>query len=436
MCTSQGSFSVFSKFAKILAASVALSDVGSSQASCTEFEVWGWYAHAPAEMMTVDWFRQARECGFTTLLQKGDDVQSLRRFLDMAHAANMKLGVQHESLWKDPASLVEELKDHPAVRFWYLKDEPSSELCARLADLASKIRSVDTNRSHALYVNLHPMNADINKAFKNQGVTNYVEYMERAVREIGLEYLSLDHYAARVRPAMPDAWPYVERCGREWYISENYYENLELASTSARRCRVPLSLFARATSFTCVEYDHPVPSEATLRLEVYSALAYGAKVIQYFTYYTPPSSTMPLRFHDGCIAEDGRRGLAFDRVKRMNRELHRRADGLFTDTELVCVGHTEPVPANCSRIMELPPFVEKLEAKGALVSVQRIGDETLLMIVNRNLNAEMRLDIEFKGFVRRVCEDGEVVSADRYGSVYLLYPGYAEIFLAKNPEQK
>lgn len=419
--------------ARILTAALTCAVVGTSLASDKVFEVWGWYAHAPAEMITAEWFLQARECGFTTLLQKGEDVTSLRRFLDLAHSADVTLGIQHKDLWGNPQSLVAELKDHPAVRFWYLKDEPSTVQYAQLADLAAKIRAVDANRSHALYVNLHPMNADGDKAFKNQGVTNYVEYMERAVREIGLEYLSLDHYAARVRPAMPNDWPYLERKGRDWYVSENYYENLEQAALTARRCKVPLSLFARATSFTCGDYDHPVPSEATLRLEVYSALAYGAKVIQYFTYYTPPASTMPLRFHDGCIAEDGRRGLAFDRVKRMNRELHVRADGRFTDTELVRVGHTEPVPANCHRIVTFPSFVRKLEARGALVSVQRLGDEMVLMVVNRDLNAAMRLDVEFKGPVCRICEDGQVVSAERYGSTYLLDPGYAEIFVTNGP---
>lgn len=53
------------------------------------------------------------------------------------------------------------------------------------------------------------------------------------------------------------------------------------------------------------------------------------------------------------------------------------------------------------------------------------------MVVNRDLNRFMRLDIDIEPGVNRVLEDGEVVDAELYGKTYRLEPGYAEIFLFK-----
>jgi hypothetical protein len=76
----------------------------------------------------------------------------------------------------------------------------------------------------------------------------------------------------------------------------------------------------------------------------------------------------------------------------------------------------------------LPGFVKKLEAKGALVSHLKREGEDILMVVNRDLAQPMRLDVSFAPGVRRVLFDGEVVDAACYGELYLLSPGYAEIF--------
>ena len=79
----------------------------------------------------------------------------------------------------------------------------------------------------------------------------------------------------------------------------------------------------------------------------------------------------------------------------------------------------------------LPAWVEKLDTPGGGAAVSRMerGDEEILMVVNRSPVVEMMLEVSFrdKG-VLRILDDGVAVCADRYGPVYRLAPGYAEIF--------
>ena len=52
------------------------------------------------------------------------------------------------------------------------------------------------------------------------------------------------------------------------------------------------------------------------------------------------------------------------------------------------------------------------------------------MAVNRSPVKEMTLEVSFRdgNSVLRILDDGVAVCAERYGSVYRVAPGYAEIF--------
>ena len=404
--------------------SVIASGVFVLTAAAKEFEVYGWWGLAD-QYISLERYKEARAAGFTSLMQCAG-VERMRKYLDWAQEAGIKIGVQHTQMLKEPEPIIEALKDHPAVLLWHLKDEPHLTNCAHLAEIARRVKAVDPDPSRPVYVNLHPMGDGGAGDLRWKGTTNYTEYVERAMTEMPLPFLSLDHYPCRVVPHTEER-PYVMPVA-PWYVSTNWFENLEIAARIAREHKVPLSLFAHCTSHTCIDYDHPVPTRGTLRLEIYAALAYGARSIQYFTYYTPEYAK-PLWFHEGCIERDGRRGLAYEIVKRMNRELHARADNRFDAATRVSTAHTEPVPVGAHKLTKLPRFVKRLEAKGALVSLLRRGDEDILMVVNRDPDDYMRLDVEFEPGVRRVLEDGEVADAAQYGKTYRLEPGYAEIFL-------
>ena len=56
----------------------------------------------------------------------------------------------------------------------------------------------------------------------------------------------------------------------------------------------------------------------SLRLQVYANLAYGAKGIQYYTYWTPKAHDN-YDYHDGPISYTGEKTKTYSLVKSMNR---------------------------------------------------------------------------------------------------------------------
>ena len=385
------------------------------------FPVLGWYS-CPPSVASVEYYKEAHDAGFSVLMQFCDKGRNLK-MLDMAQEANIQLKLTVP--WHDgtPDETVMQCKGHPALWMWHVTDEPHARLWKKVGDACERIKRLDER--HGYYVNMNPYSTNVTSRLNYLGVDDYREYLERALDEMRLPFLSIDNYPTSVRSKLPV--PKVIPAG-PWQLKPSWYKNLEIARDVAEERNVPLWLFARNTSMFFGD-DMPVPTRSTLRLEVYSALAYGAKAIQYFTFYTPDPGQV-LLFHDGCITTDGKRGLAYDRVKRMNRELHARFDRLV-GAESVGVWHTEPLPEKTKRLETLPPFVKSLKAEGALVALLRQGHHDILMVVNRSPNEYMRLDIELEKGVKRILEDGVAIDADRYGTIYRLEPGYAEMFITK-----
>ena len=90
-------------------------------------------------------------------------------------------------------------------------------------------------------------------------------------------------------------------------LKERWYETLEIASSFARRRKVPMYAFALATSHG----RYPVPTKAHLRLQMYSNLAHGAQLLQYFRYR--------------AVAPWAKRSALFELIREMNQEIQARA---------------------------------------------------------------------------------------------------------------
>ena len=167
---------------------------------------------------------------------------------------------------------------------------------------------------------------------------------------------------------------------------------------------------------------------ASLRLQMYSNLAYGAQGLQYFTYWNPGTETWD--FHDAPITLAGKRSSSYDRIREMNRELQARAF-VFVRSRVIAVNHLgEKIPDGTKRLEQLPPKVTKLETynKGAIVSQLEKEGRRYLVIVNRSLSEEMHLTIAFEPGVTRILKDGTKVPADKYMDTLWLTPGECEIF--------
>ena len=379
----------------------------------------GWWG-IPENKVSVERYQEAREAGFTALMQAASSAEKMRGFLDMAQSAGIKLSVLLPEFDKEGLeAAVAMLKDHPALMMWHVKDEPKYKDFETVANTIRRVDAVDGR--HPCYVN-HIADASV-----SMGVPDYSAYMERMLREFKPRLISADFYPCRLSD-VTRVLPYRD-IGNDVYVCPTWYRQLEYLSGLARREHLPLALFACDVAHNVIDYVYPVPTIAMLRLQMYSNLAYGARMLQYFTYWNPYSKTR-LKFHESIIREDGTRSPVYDRVREVNRELQARAF-VFMGAELISVAHTgAEIPIGTKRLEKLPSFVKSLNTPdGGAVVAQFVGKTfDALVVVNRSPVQEMQLSIALDESVVRVLEDGSKVLAAAYGGSYSVSPGAAEIF--------
>lgn len=341
-----------------------------------------WYG-IRANEATVERFKELKEAGFTINFSEYSSLEEVEKALDAAHKVGVQLIIACPELRKEPEKTVRKFMEHPAVAGYFLRDEPVVADFAALGDWAKRIQAVD-NRKFC-YLNLFPTGGEEHLSFL--GVQNYRDYITRFNKEVPLPFLSFDHY-----PVLGDN-----------VLKAEWYENLEDFSDEARKIGKDFWAFALATKHG----PYPVPTRASLRLQLYSNLVYGAQGLQYFTYWTPAGDSF-YDYQHGPIGLDGKRTEVYDLVKDMNAEI-RSIAGIFLGAKVLSVRHTGSViPRGTTRLTTLPEKVKVLDTHGygTIISLLENGGKKYLAIVNRSL-----------------------VSAESYTATLLISPGDILIYL-------
>lgn len=382
------------------------------------------FGGVPTREVSVARYRQARDAGFTHLMQWAADAESLRKYLDCAQEAGVKLLVNLKQD-VDPVPVVREFRKHPALGLWHLGDEPDVPQMAKMGARARAIQAADPD--HPCYLNwFGVVNAEPARWY---GAPDYRAYIAASLKAIPTRLLSFDKYpVARFDLKAPKP-PYRDVPGL--VLNPKWYETLEIVRETSRAERKPFWAFALSVAHHIGDrIVYPTPTEAQMKLQHYSNLAYGAQGLQYYTYWQPVPPG-PFGYHDAPIAGDGRPTFVYDRVRRVNRELQARAF-VFVGADARDVWHAGG---------EVPPWTRPLDPKalparvralvvdgGAVVSHLVNGDAAYLLVVNRELDRDVALRVELEPGCRRIREDGSAVPVDAHAGEYVLGPGAAEIF--------
>ena len=357
----------------------------------------GWYSIPPGEYATLEHYREMREAGFDYSFSHIFNIEDAIRALDLCAQTGMKSVFMCPELKTQPEETVRRVMNHPGLGMYFLRDEPQVDEMEALGAWARRIESVD--RKHPCYLNLLP------------GYGPEYEASLRAFSEkVALPQISFDHYPITVVDGIESVAP-------TWYL------NLELLYAEARRSGKPLWAFALATS----HMSFPVPTMGHLRLQVYSNLAYGAQLLQYFTYWKPGTEIWD--FHDAPMTQ-GRRSPVYELVREMNREIQQRAfvwDGCCVEN----ISHVaDTLPAGTRPLSQLPAhFLTLRNERGhGLVSEIRNGNRRFVMLVNTASSKDWRVRVETDGQVQLVRRDGSIVPACLYGPLHILGPGDCEVF--------
>jgi hypothetical protein len=379
----------------------------SNLGSNGEIPILAWYS-IPASETSVNRYKEMRDAGITYSLSFLPNIDEVKKALNAAEQAGVKLLVSCPELKEKPEQTVTEIMNFPAVAGYHLRDEPPIQLYPELADWAKKIQSVD--KDHFCYVNLFPNHA----SSEQLGTDSYEEYVQEYIKQIPVNFVSFDYY-----PVFKD------------HISKSWYKNLELIAKESRQAGKPFWAFVLTTNY---DNDHVTPQTiAAMRLQAFSNLAYGAQGIQYFTYWSATSINSPsLEDQRGApISAAGKRSIVYDRVKQISKEIQSLSD-VFLGAEVVSVRHTGigAIPKGTIRLTNLPEAVNVFDTQGdALVSVLKKGNDSFFVIVNKDFLNSMSFTIYGNDKLKRVLKDGTIVPANMYETSMEIDPGDVAVYM-------
>lgn len=246
-------------------------------------------------------YREIAEANFTLVI--GSHEMDIAKQLALCREFGLKAIV-------DAAGMA--LPDDEVCWGFALRDEPSASQFPDLARRAEDVRASHPGKFG--YINLLP-----NYASPAQlGTATYEEHVEKFVREVKPEVLSMDHY-----PLMrPDA------DGRGAYL-----DNLATLRTHSLKAGIPFWNFFYSMPFN----DRLDPTEAQIRWQIFASIAHGAKGVLYFCYWTPGKGAGGAgEFPKGgaIITAEGFKTRHYDEARRINAELKHLGPTLMNLTSL------------------------------------------------------------------------------------------------------
>jgi len=367
------------------------------------------YAFIPMNQININRFSELKEAGINLVIDNFPDIDAMKKGLDIAEKAGVKLLISCPELKSQPEKTARLFMNHPAMGGYYIYDEPGIDLFPELSSWCKKIQTVDNK--NLLYVNIWPNFA----GRANLGTDSYKEYVQEYLKQLPVQVVSFDYY-----PVMKNR------------LSKTWYENLELISAESKKAGLPFWAFALTSNY---DEEHLNPqSLAALRVQIYSNLAYGAQGICYYEYWdrTPASTTAVEDDRGGPINAGGKRTVVFDRIKQMSAEIQALSP-VFLGAKVVSVRHTGlgKIPEGTIRLTSLPKAIKVLDTNGApaLVSVLENGENSFLVVVNKDFLNSLNLTVYGDESVKKVLKDGSIVPASAYESSMELDPGDAAIFM-------
>jgi hypothetical protein len=205
----------------------------------------------------------------------GDWGTRVLKQVELAEAHGIKIVPElppNASTWSRTHSLAAaRIINSSAFMGFDLRDEPSTTDFPELANLTAQIGH--TFPAKLRFVNLMPNYAAASVQLKALNYTDYVDmYVERMTS--GLDILCFDHY------------PYFEEAltgVNDQSSPAGYRANLGVVRAASLRAGVPFWNYFNVLPFG----DHSDPTAAQLSWQMFTSLAYGAKGVIYFCYWSP-----------------------------------------------------------------------------------------------------------------------------------------------------
>ncbi|NLN75055.1 MAG: N-acetylmuramoyl-L-alanine amidase [Armatimonadetes bacterium] len=353
-----------------LFALIAVTLMAATSAKATEeFFINHWCG--PTELKNES-FAEVAEANFTVSMIGLGSAEKNLKALDLCAANGIKAmicdprtgpGPTRDTPTESLDAAIEDYAKHPALWGYHTLDEPHSRMFTRLGGVNQYLLEKDP--AHTPLGNLFPSYANS----KTLGNSTYEQHVDEYCKVVKPKMLSYDHYAL-----MADG-----------SIRGDYFTNLDIVRRQSIKHKIPFV-------YTLLSVPHgPYKdiNEADLRWQVFTALAYGARGLTYFTYNTPTAE-----YGDAIIGADGKRTAKYEITKKVNGEIKKLGPTLLK-LNTKAVYHTGTLPATCKPLPK--DGLIKSAQGGEFVIGQFTSDDGFryAIIVNRSLTKHAKAAIAF-----------------------------------------
>lgn len=339
---------------------------------------WSW-AQDDAEYM-----KSIKDCGFNVAgIVSADHLSYVKKvglkaivWDEGVHASDKACTLSPDEIDTRVKALARRIKGRPEAFGVYLRDEPSAAVYGGLAAWSAAVRK----RLPGLlpYINLFP-----NYASPGQlGAKNYDEYLDRFVATVHPPFISYDHYAL-----MDDGT-----------VRDGYFQNLESVRRASLANNLPFWNIVLSNS----HFHYAEPSDAGLRFQAYTTLAYGARGLCYFTYIAPEAGNYRL----APLDQFGHKTPTWTMLRNVNLQVHRLGP-TYIKLQSVNVFHFPEAPVDC-RDLSSAVHVSGLSGGEFVVGeFNGPGGAPYAMVVNKSLKRSCAFSITFK-------QPGQVMMVNPY----------------------
>ena len=303
-----------------------------------------------------------------------------------------------------------EFEDHPAVWGLDICDEPSAHDFEHLGRLARFTEKAFPNQF--AYINLYPNYAAVSKNTEDEtkcqlGTATYEEHIGKYIERVDLPYISYDYYL----------YPQTKN-----HHVGKMLDNFRIVADACRKTAKDFWYIPMVNG----RYENDFTSLNMLRYQAYTALCYGATVINWACY------TGGWWFNN-VLDNEGNMTEQYDKLKVMNAELH-AIGGTYMKYKTVSthlLGFDEDWKDECPGVISANSlncgFARDLHSDGKLIVGQMThresNDKTALFICNASDPCDTDnsvATVSFRSYGRRVtahsgCENIDLVkNGDEY----------------------
>lgn len=360
-----------------------------------EFPVTFWWPPPPDKTTPAN-YKTIAEAGFTLTLggngvvEKGDNV----RVLEYTESLGMQAIIIDKRIHNMPAYdeipawvdryidlVIRDYQGYESLAGFLLADEPAADRFKILGKLNNAL--LDKVPELIPYINLYPTYATSGQL----GVPTYEEYVDLFMRTVRPKILSFDFY-----PFVATGAAVTDR------IRDDFFWNLEIIRKKSLEYDTPFWAFVQTCRFAGMRN----PSPAEVRWQTYQNLAYGAKGIQYFLYWSLPDGNSE-QIMDGIVTNDGRKTEHYSTVKQLNSELRALGKTLLSLTS-EGVYHSYGLPPYSDENYK-PDWLADVSGDPVVIGVFSGSDASkYLMIVNRSFLEKANARITVKGDYNNVAQ--------------------------------